>query len=692
MKKKNLLPLALAALMLGACSSDKLDDPGTNGNGSGFNSEGKGYLSVSINLPTGTNSMAAHAKSRANDQYDDGVAAEYQVNNAYLYLFKKGTATTESGYQYVAKYDLSGDFTAVADGDAITTHKTVTVKVSQDETESTDLHGLVILNNNLLDASDANKIHGLSLTTGDNATTFETLVKQTVTQATTVENLIGSTKNSFLMTNAVLVNQPGSAALSSPTVQTLVPLSGKIKPTESEAEAVATDFFVERAVAKVNVKASDASSIPTSIAPTDITTTITAAFGGWDLGNTNTKTYLVRNWGLVDGSIGDTPDYTKNVGNSWLSLTSSTSANGSGATAAQTANPYRFAGITLQKESESYPESNWYRTYFGYDPNFTGKTDLQACQSNFSTDAKFCLENTFDVEHQSIENTTCAIIKVTFTLPTDNGKSGGDKITYSWSDGSNSTTSVFYTLNNDKTQIYDYNAITNKFADRAQTLYEQELKAKVEASMTASNDGDGTTDTYTYKLTSPTVDFTLDTKTNEKSVSKSSSTGVKWTVEYYKSGSTTAETSAPTGFLSMVSLSDIATGTSDTDKSTDLQNKIEAINSSIKAYQYTDATAYYRVPIKHFGDDLTPWTRGSKTTSYIEPNETVYNHANYLGRYGVLRNNSYELEIESVKQIGSATVPDITGETTWDDEIENYLSVKVNVLSWAKRTQGVTLQ
>lgn len=59
---------------------------------------------------------------------------------------------------------------------------------------------------------------------------------------------------------------------------------------------------------------------------------------------------------------------------------------------------------------------------------------------------------------------------------------------------------------------------------------------------------------------------------------------------------------------------------------------------------------------------------------------------NWLGRYGVLRNNWYDITVQGVKGLGSATVPELTGTT--DDEFDSYIAVQINVLSWAKRTQG----
>ena len=103
-----------------------------------------------------------------------------------------------------------------------------------------------------------------------------------------------------------------------------------------------------------------------------------------------------------------------------------------------------------------------------------------------------------------------------------------------------------------------------------------------------------------------------------------------------------------------------------------------------------DGESYYFVRIKHFGDDMTPWNTDETTkpsTSSIYPEDHL--KENYLGRYGVLRNNWYDIAVEKVVGLGSATVPEVT--TTTDDELKSYIAVRINVLSWAKRTQSATL-
>lgn len=100
---------------------------------------------------------------------------------------------------------------------------------------------------------------------------------------------------------------------------------------------------------------------------------------------------------------------------------------------------------------------------------------------------------------------------------------------------------------------------------------------------------------------------------------------------------------------------------------------------------YEKGESYYIARIKHFGA-LTPWTEGQET--YGINNDD--NNTKYLGRYGVLRNNWYELNVGSVSGPGTPDVPTIK-PTEPDDESYKYISVSVKILSWAKRTDTVDL-
>lgn len=95
---------------------------------------------------------------------------------------------------------------------------------------------------------------------------------------------------------------------------------------------------------------------------------------------------------------------------------------------------------------------------------------------------------------------------------------------------------------------------------------------------------------------------------------------------------------------------------------------------------YLKGATYYIARVKHFGS-LTPWESGD---FYGTDNAT------YLGRYGMLRNNWYDLEVGNVYGPGYPGVPPVDPNQP-DDENEKYLSVSVKILSWAKRSDTVDL-
>lgn len=96
---------------------------------------------------------------------------------------------------------------------------------------------------------------------------------------------------------------------------------------------------------------------------------------------------------------------------------------------------------------------------------------------------------------------------------------------------------------------------------------------------------------------------------------------------------------------------------------------------------YLEGATYYIARVKHFGDALTEWKSGENYG---------LDNGKYLGRYGMLRNNWYELTVGNVYGPGYPGVPPVD-PTLPDDENEKYLSVSVKILSWAKRSDTVDL-
>lgn len=108
----------------------------------------------------------------------------------------------------------------------------------------------------------------------------------------------------------------------------------------------------------------------------------------------------------------------------------------------------------------------------------------------------------------------------------------------------------------------------------------------------------------------------------------------------------------------------------------------DELTNALMIKVYSGNVSYYSIPIKHFGDALTPWEGGNYGTGADAEKK-------YLGRYGVVRNNWYEINIKSVSGPGEP-VPPTPGDEQIDKD-ERYISFTVNILSWAKRSQSVDL-
>lgn len=117
-----------------------------------------------------------------------------------------------------------------------------------------------------------------------------------------------------------------------------------------------------------------------------------------------------------------------------------------------------------------------------------------------------------------------------------------------------------------------------------------------------------------------------------------------------------------------------------TDDNVDKINKKLGLSDAAGISTYLNGEAYYIARIKHF-NELTPWTPGKAYDS---------DNAGFLGRYGVLRNNWYELSVNKVSGLGYPDVPEVK-PTLPDDENDQYISVSVKILSWAKRSQKIDL-
>ena len=593
MKKSLLFSAVLAGLMLGSCSSS--DD--LAGGNTPANQDGSGYVSLSLNLPTRSGSM-----SRAeNDKFDDGLAAEYAVNDGTLILFEGANekdATFAGAYELKnLSMNLVGTTT-----DNITTTTKITQKINNGLSSGTNsFYAIVVLNNNgTLTVDDTNatlKVNGEDFPSTNKISDLQSLEL--------TKNADNFNRTGFLMMNAPLSNVKGGET---PPTGATVSVASKIDndhiyATEALAKANSSaTIYVERALAKVDVTASK----PTGSLDDDAT--VSYKVTGWVLDNTNKKTYYLRN--------------TSNS-SEWLSLKT---------TSTVPTKPYRFVGDAPMESSVQL-----YRTYWAQDPNYD--VQLSTLSDHFNTigntaptssslknlgEHDYCLENTFSVPQQNQDVTTRVIIAAQLK---DDGK-------------------TFYVVNDNESQLLDEDNM--KKAVKSAFLNNTDVQAWIK---TGLKDG--------QKIDEGDLDV---------------------------ADITNAGNNKPTITIKSTSADKYTSSTLPA-----VDTKIQAIMDGIKVATYENGISYYPVRIKHFGDDLTPWKNGETPEPTVKDGAYPLAHqdANYLGRYGVLRNNWYNIDVQGIKKLGSPVVPEVTGDT--DDELAAYISVKINVLSWAKRTQSAIL-
>lgn len=571
--------------MLGSCSSS--DD--LNGGETGkFGADGQGFVNVTLNLPTQPQSTSR----AANDVLDHGDAKEYNVKDATLILFAgadEATATIK------AAYNLSGWKKDLTPSDQISTTLSKVQKINVISASSTDkIYAFVVLNHN--DALKVTSTNTLQVNGTDFTGTFEDLSKKEINTSLTNDNL--------MMSNAVIISKPGSADISKEKATTLTDVTDKIYKTESEATShPAANIYVERLAAKVTLEKATGTSKNTVSVGSGAAKTFVYSLEGWRLANVNTSSYLTRQYDNTwNGYKSDATDFT---------------------TASHVDyddNSYRFAGISAIATGKGY------RTYWGKDANYNvapSFTDGNAEPTLAGGASTYCYENTFNVAHQNVKETTCAIVKMKIT---PDGYTAG----------------TFFTIDDNKGVVYS----------------KADVKTEIGKRFLAEM-GSEYVKTHYYPTVTGTITVTV------KDVEFVDVVGKVTITKMTLTDGTTDQ---------VVSDADLTT-----------------FKPSIKVNEFKDGYAYYTILIKHFGDELTPWNPSTKTTlSYPGTN----NEQNWLGRYGVLRNNWYKLDVTGVAAIGASTPGElnVNNDDTPDDNLKRYISCKINALSWAVRKQNTILQ
>ena len=584
MRIKHFFGLAVIAAMTASCSSN--NELVNGGNGSGENESGASYASITIKLPTTSGTRAGSE----NDQFEEGTASEYAVNDATLVIFKKGIASSENEFTYVETAKLGNlDPWKNDKTPGITTESTtITAKLEQATVGvDGDYYALVILNNKNKDDADKVTLPSVSTTYG----TWNAAI-------TDAKNLLDNTKG-FYMANAPEFTE----ADKEPT--TLVHIKGIYRTKEEAQSKPGTTVHVERGLAKVTVGSNSTSNYFAKGGASATGTKYSndkVEITDWALDVTNKSSFPVHvTSGLNDKTTGY-PNIWKNE-----------------AAAAGTAATSRFVS-----HADAFK-----RVYWGIDPNYSmGLTELDKCKEQFTiADAAgkgvtwkngsgsdkplYCLENTFDIKNMTQGQTTRVLLKATYTpkaLETETDK-------------------TFFMIGN-SSDFWTETTLKEQITNKAKEVLSTTTGVTVTLKEDLLKGGTHVLDANTVEIKEGTEDQTsvVAEQINKKlGLDKDKGIGIK---------------------------------------------------------TYKNGESYYIARIKHFGDDLTPWKEGNDT--YGE------NNLNWLGRYGVLRNNWYDLTIEKISGPGYPDVPEVKPETP-DDEDTKYINVSVKILDWAKRSQSVDL-
>lgn len=611
MKKnlKNMAWMLAATLMMAACS-DTLDEGSGNGNSNEYVGD-KGYVNIGINLPT-------TPSTRANDQFDDGLADEYKVSDVIIALFY-GDTEEAATCQWAFKLDNTNFIPSGDSNDNITSYYASGVRMIPAPTGN--VYALAIVNpiskfgvSTSTDAAneDAGDAVLTTCLTVDGVNFSKTLSDlNDVLTAAAITDVTGGSYNDFMMTNAPIANKTsftytGTPNLTGPDafqVTTLAPITVYNNKATAEGAEKDNPIYVERVVAKTQVKIGGSTDGSLTV-ESDVTAYQGAKvqFEGWKLQNTNKKYYPVRK--VTDASIG---------WDSWAKFVPTTGSTISGST-------NRFFGTTAKP----------YRTYWGIDPNYSAdksddynvvKTEPTWNDVGYTgkeSKIEYCLENTTTAQTMQNNRLTSVILKGTFKPK-----------------------AVVDNPNPD----YDFFMINNTSA-----IYTEEDFLKVATA--ALKDGNALTEGQTLVLKSAlSHGLNITSETTE-------------TVQ-----DNLLEISSTSGKVQLTSNQGDAI--------------LEAAGGNIK-YYHNGVTYYYATVIKHFGDVETPLGSTSITSA------SDYKEADHLGRYGVLRNNWYELTINSVSGPGEPEIPD-GGGTNPPDKTASYINCEINVLSWTMRSQGVEL-
>lgn len=230
MNKIKLIPLALAAFMFSACSSEDTE------NGGGNNNVDVSYLSVNIQNVGEVMSRAEYNEDKYGGTYEDGTEAESKISDVRFYFFNA------DGSPYILKKSTSTekDKNWMTPGTITPDGKDHTTSVEQITKEVLVIAG----QERVAPHSVVAVINSKTLTTlGEGALSLTDLRDKQDNQFYTTTTTT-ATPEKFVMANSIYMKEGKE--------EYAVPVTGHVSTTEEGAKANPIDIYVERVAAKVN--------------------------------------------------------------------------------------------------------------------------------------------------------------------------------------------------------------------------------------------------------------------------------------------------------------------------------------------------------------------------------------------------------------------------------------------------------
>lgn len=568
MKLKNYVFAALALSIMSGCSEDEITG---NGTGNQTEADSDAYVSVKINLPTGSSSTRGLTEA-----FEDGIRTEYDVKDLTLLFFTRPSENATEDEYVIANIASTLEDINTVEGAFILPEFT---NNDNSEITTTASTSAISVNSGVCAVAALLNIKSEKSIAKTNLRIGKTFGEINEALTLDVNDIIGDT--GFLMTSSPWLNSDKESAVN---LTACIPQS-TIDDAEKENNKVSVK--VERIVSKVQLLAYSGDKTADNEDKLKELAKEPQNQSQW-YKISDQMAYIIGGTGGHAGDIVIIEGWTLDVTN-------------------RRSYPFRKVDVTDWKtNSDIWPLISLNnRMYFAKDPNYDSYipadfnvTTLQNASFKDAGTAQYCLENTFDINNQKKNQTTRLLIKAKY-IPNENN-SADDNGTW-----------------------YSLNGITAHYS-------KTDLNEKIYAIGKELNLFD-----EEYNSSNVTINLT-DVEENGR----------------VKVGSVTVSDKSLT------------------------ENELEILNNQLTITCYNNGYCYYPIRIRHFSDNEV---YGEENPYHFPGNYT----AKELGRYGVVRNTSYQVKIKTISKPGDPDVP-LTPDEPDDDE-NLYISCTIDILAWALR-------